>query len=303
MSNNEDVTRLEKVYLETAHETVRAFYGTIRSDLSDREDSSGNLVGLLTFPNSGTSWFLRLSQIASGIRNHTAYEHEAIKVNGGASRGVYILNSPNERTPQDHEPSLVKSHVDEYGEKDVTRFNYKNVDDLVGEWKKYLPPNCSRHIRLVRNPFDNMRARFHLYLKLNADCPEQSLLNFRQFFQQDLRRYLLWHAYCDRVADDYPMMSLHYSNLLDKEKAYDTFLGAMRFAGYNIDMQDVERAFKTFPPVYPKKRNLPVHLQYYSEDDIHWMVSELDKWLKLYAKLLSPNQGLTSIIGKLLRQK
>ena len=98
-----------------AHDCVLDFYGTIRSSLR-AGGGGGNLVGLLTYPNSGTSWFLQLCQIATGIRNHTAYEDEARKTNGGPSRGVYILNSTQERSPADHEPSLVKSHVSQYGE-------------------------------------------------------------------------------------------------------------------------------------------------------------------------------------------
>jgi len=305
-AQKEDSKSLEQIYIEVALQPVLNFYGIIRSSVDKRREERSeedNLIGLLTFPNSGTSWFLQLCQVATGIRNHTAYEHEAIKTNGGPSRGVYILNSRHERDPEEHDPSLVKSHVAEYGEEDVTRINFNDFDNLVSAWMELLPPNCGRHIRLVRNPFDNLRARYHLYLKLYSGHPEKSLLDFRQFYQQDLRRYLLWHAYCDRVADEYPVMSLQYSDLLDKEKAHGTILNALRFAGYDIELGDVERAYKTFSPIYSQNKHIPVHLEYYSESDIHWMERELEKWLKLYSKLSSSKQAPLTILKRALRRK
>ena len=109
-----------------------------------------------------------LAPLASGDRilNHTAYEHESLRTKGGPSRGVFLLNAPNRSEPGEHEPSFVKSHVTFYGDEPASTL-LKGRRALERTWLDALPPGCGRHLRLLRNPLDNLRARYHLYLKKN----------------------------------------------------------------------------------------------------------------------------------------
>ncbi len=289
MAERQDTRRLEKLYLEIAHQPVLDFYASLESSSHSSGGGGqpggarGNLVGLLTYPNSGTSWFLQLAQTASGLRNHTVYAREAEKTGGGASRGVYMLNSPRERSPEAHEPSLVKSHVAYYGEEDVRGIAAWNFARHAQRWRRDLPAGCYCHIRLVRHPFDNLRARYHLHVKLGLEKKEGKAPDFSAFFRQDLRRYLLWHACCNRLAEDVPLLSVFYADLLDRKKSRDAFYRAMRFAAYPVTKESVARAYEIFPPIYAVNGGLPVHLSHYTEEDIYWMADELRKWRRTYA--------------------
>jgi hypothetical protein len=38
--------------------------------------------------------------------------------------------------------------------------------------------------------------------------------------------------------------------------------------------------FNFFKPIYVQKKYIPVHIKYYSDEDIYWMAGEMEEWLK-----------------------
>lgn len=287
---------LERLYREHLEGLIADFYGTIRSRADMQPFPPGMLVGLLTFPNSGTSWFLRLAQAATGIQNHTAYEGESLKTSGRPSRGAYLLGSPTARPPAEGEPSLVKSHVDNYDENARGPHSALTLRRTARIWARSVPPACCRHIRLVRNPIDNLRARFHLYRKKNEGSKEPPL-TFRQYFRNDLPRYLWWHAYCNGVVDSQPLMSVYYHQLTNPQVAAPILFKALRFAGYDVGERDAQRALSSTPSIY-SHGNLPVHLAHYTEDDILWIAGEMKSWLGAYARVSFLTRGLKRMLRK-----
>ena len=284
-----------------ARKSVNDFYATVMNSSTNEPVSERGLVGLLTFPNSGTSWFLQLTQAATGILNHTAYEHESVKTKGRPSRGVFLLNAPNGRRPSDTEPSMVKSHVTHYSD-DSPPVALTNLHRFRKEWQKNIPNNCSRHIRLLRNPFDNIRARYHLYLLNSSNSKDRELMEFHTFVRNDLRRYLLWHTLCNEVCNRYPLLTVRYANLLDPEKSKDTLFQALKFAGYDIGPDDVRRALLRFPSKYGEVDGIPVHLQHFTVNDIQWISRELRRWIgALDDARNSFGQALRRLVDQLVR--
>jgi hypothetical protein len=280
---------------------VDAFFATIRSVETAPPFSGEGLVGLLTFPNSGTSWFLRLTARVSGIANHTCYEREARTVKGSPNRGVLSLLVPGQRLPGPGEPSFVKSHVRYYGPVDDVVENARDLAALARRWRNALPPGCDRHVRLVRNPLDNLRARYHLHLEQHADADPATVADFRTFFHADLRRYLQWHAYCDELAATMPVMTVRYEEMLDPARTGEVVGRAMRFAGYRVGEAEIRALASVDPAKYSVTSGVPVHLEHFDEDDIRWVAEEMRAWLNLLADIrrLPPHRRLAAGLKRL----
>ena len=252
-------------------------------DLGRQAHDASN-VGLLTFPNSGTSWFARVALAATGICRHTVYRDEA--ANPLPSRGVFALHpGPHAALPTADDPVLVKSHVRFFASGENQEVSDTRLSEVAGRWQEGLPAG-SKAIRLVRNPVDNMRARYHHYLKKRDYTTEydrrQPSLSFSEFLTSDITNYLVWHSCCD-LADGVSVLSLDYDELL--AGAAGPFLDALQFAGFQVAADDVERALTVHPPKYsavPESRAnefLPVHLDTYSLDDLEWMGLRLQQWV------------------------
>ena len=282
MIAEEKIDHLEKLYFNQAHEQIQKYYATLGSDFSGNTPKSNELVGLLTFPNSGTSWFLRFSSNVTGIHSHTVYDGEAERENGIKNRDVFMLRGnrlSSERPPNPDEPALVKSHVSLYDGYSTLDVDYNNFDSLIDEWMNHLPMNANRFIRLVRNPFDNLRARYHLYLNSYVDSSGKSKQSFRDWFKVDMRRYLIWHTCCNRLAKKSPLITINYADLL--ENTHFEFTRALQFAGFAVEPKQVERVYEKLPPKYKEVNQVPVHLKYYDEDDISWVADELQSWMSM----------------------
>ena len=297
------LARLEETYDTVLRPVVDAFYATVRSNGDVGPFAGEGLVGLLTFPNSGTSWFLELTARASRICNHTVYEHEARTVGGAPHRGVHSLRFPNAVLPGIDQPSFVKSHMRNYGTAKTRVAGRGGFQKALDRWLAAEPANCDRHVRLVRNPLDNMRARFHLHLKNHVDPAAADAEDFRAFFRADLRRYLEWHAYCDELAAAKPVLSLHYEDLLDPATAAETIGRAMAFAGYRMDDLDIGRALSVAPPSYSAANGRPVHLGHFDEDDLYWAAVEIGDWLVLHERIRKAGQGLAARLRQAVRRE
>lgn len=273
----ESLEQKEAVYFEKAHDLIQRYYATLTSNYCEVRRGYEDKVGLLTYPNSGTSWTLQLVRIASGIRIHTEYEGELKNSGGDPSRGVFAINNPNERMPEYHEPVLVKSHVSHYSYYDAATIRPGEFDLACQTWARNLSTSYARHVRLVRNPFDNIRARFHLYERNHRGNEGIADLSFSEFARQDLRRYLVWHACCNRIAQSKPLLTVLYGNELTNCRFELSRI--LNFCGFDTTFQDVERAVTQAPPKYVEENRVPSHLKHYTIDDIHWLANELESWM------------------------
>ncbi len=247
----------------------------------DPSDCPPPTIGLLTFPNSGTSWFARVALVATGICRHTVYRSESMQPL--ASRGVFALHRGSEaRLPGPEEPVLVKSHVRFFASGRNEQVADQGLAELADEWQRSLPA-LTGAVRLVRNPVDNIRARYHHYLKKHPSS--QSLLSFPDFVSDDITNYLVWHTCCDLSLGG-SLLSLDYDELL--RDGGRSFLEALRYAGYQVEADDVDRALSAHPPKYqlapPEVSSadvgsLPVHLDTYSVDDLEWLATRMEQWL------------------------
>lgn len=292
--------------LKAVHDTVlrpvtAEFIRTIRSTEVATPFTGEGLIGLLTFPNSGTSWFMRITAWASGICNHTMYEKEVAKGKIVASRGAVLSPASNVRSPRSGDPSFVKSHVGFYGTADDIVHDLSDFEHYSRLWRRSLPPNCDRHVRLVRDPLDNLRARYHHYLKANPGVDPGDLVDFRTYFRGDLRRYLQWHAYCDDLATGVPVMTVRYEEILDPVTSAAAFGRAMRFAGHDIEDAAIAAVVATDPPKYVADPGVPVHLRHFDEEDIRWIAARIGEWTDLLNAIRRP--GPVMHIRRLLRRR
>lgn len=272
-------THEEKVaaYMEHAHPVLQRYYASIVSNFTGVRGGHEDKVGLLTFPNSGTSWLLKVVRIATGIRIHTEYEKETSNAGGTQSRNVFAINSA-ERLPAAHEPVLVKSHVAHYNYFKAADVQPKDLDALYPAWAAALSPEYCRYVRLVRNPFDNARARYHLYDAEHRGRQDVPDLTFRQFFRRDLKRYLVWHACCDRAARERPTLTVLYGNQL--ANAGFELTRILSFCGFEVSLPRVELALQKAPPKYSEGHIVPTHLAHYSVRDIKWVAEQVEQWLE-----------------------
>jgi hypothetical protein len=291
---------LRAIHAEVFAPGADAFYATLRSNETVAPFDGEGLVGLLTFPNSGTSWFLRLSSRASGICNHTCYAKEVKNAPDRASRGAYAALHPGLRLPRLGEPSFVKSHVRFYGPVNNTIADVRDFDRFLRSWRSALPPNCDRHVRLVRDPLDNLRARYHHHLKTNTGAASADPAAFRLFFRADLRRYLHWHAFCDALASTTPVMTIRYETMLDPVTGVEAVGRAMRFAGHRTGDAEIRAIFDADPPKYVTDTGGPVHLRHFSEEDIRWAAAEMRDWLDVLRDIRSDGNRLVAQLRRLV---
>ena len=278
-SDSEESMEAKKAaYLEHAHDLVQQFYARLTSNYCDVRKGFEDKVGLLTFPNSGTTWTIDLVRQATGIRKHTIYEKELLGVGGEPSRGVLSVNSEEDRLPEYYEPVLVKSHVNKYGYYPVDGICPKDLDAVYAQWQRHLATDYSRHVRLVRNPFDNLRARFRFHNRNHKTRPEFKEYAFADYIREDFRRYLVWHACCDRVVELKPLLTVVYGNLLSNCRFELSRI--LEFCGFEVDLDRIEAAMAGNPPMYTQENEIPSHLKHFSVEDINWVAGELRTWME-----------------------
>ena len=276
VASAEELSELTSYYRESVHDVVERYFGTLESNFCERTMPFESLVGLITFPNSGTSWFLHMAREVTGIALFTVYWQESQDYGGRPSRGVFLLEEHGGREPTIEEPAIVKSHVDRFMYFDGAEVDVDNFREIAAHWALRLPPGSERFIRLVRNPFDNLRARYHLYVKQHRGSAGYEDLSFREFYRKDLKRYLLWHACCNQVARSQPLMTVMYGDLLANPRF--EFRRAMEFAGYRVDPDLIGRALSQFRPKYIEREGVPTHLRYYTREDLEWISEKIREW-------------------------
>lgn len=275
-----------RAYVVPAYLSFRAKLTGWRSADEPAPTATGPDIGLLTFPNSGTSWFARVALAATGVARHTVYPEEAR--HPVVSRGVYALHpGPAAALPGDDDPVLIKSHVRFFAGQRNERVAGRTVADLAAEWRSHLPP-ADRSLRLVRNPVDNLRARYHHYRKKLSGEQTDGVPSFAEFMSDDVINYLVWHSCCNRTLTN-NLLTVDYDMLLSG--SVEQFTHALRYAGYAVEPSEVEQALLLHPPKYPVGRAprsdgpdnfVPVHLKHYTAEDLQWLGTQLQHWLEVH---------------------
>ena len=221
--------------------------------------------------------------VATGICRHTVYRDESRRP--VESRGVFALHPGGGASlPADEDPILIKSHVRFFAGALNECVVERSLAELAVEWSRHLP-ELSGALRLVRNPVDNVRARYHHYVKKTDASGGLTPVSFSEFLTDDITNYLLWHTCCDLTLSG-RVLSLDYDRLLAGDVG--TFQSALRYAGHRIEDLDVATALAAHPPKYPpgddsdresEPERLPVHLDTYSVDDLIWLAERLNDWV------------------------
>jgi hypothetical protein len=168
------------------------------------------IAWLLSFPNSGTSYTITLVQHVSKTNTASNYGHELPSAKLGISKPLYneptgpfwyeSQNHPDYTFPT--ELALTKTHC---GMRCVQCSPFKYVETtfsfarecasgrrvlttshgLEHEFVEYPTSNVTKAVHLIRNPFDNIVARFHLERRVskskNAADFDSSREGFREF--------------------------------------------------------------------------------------------------------------------------
>lgn len=283
------------VYFSGLDENMRGVHETSAQTLQKKEHHTGNndhplppLAWLMSFPNSGTSYTMQMFKKVTSLRPASNYGQESVGEHG---LGVSLFTTNDTETltagppfwisptnPKYKNPSkgyiLTKTHcgsrcqncsVSKYLEsydlflKQCLEGSYNVKDDdgrltkKVGSYNKEL---VQRAVHLIRDPFDNVVSRFHLYNKHHATAYPRTREGFRKFCSDEGKRYYseeqqskFYHAVFDTVkdvpchADFYryiqwhnlafittwnlgiPSLIIHYENYTDNfKKTQDTLL-------------------------------------------------------------------------------
>jgi len=260
-------------------------------------------VGFLTYPNSGTSWVIMLVSRLTKTAPFSVYAKEqriAQEAHGLPVIELPTLNHGERELPLyqisrqhdaifsrasvgENETILVKDHGCFYSysarcdTKDCQRQNClrKRIDSYDGM------------VRLIRNPYDNMVARYHLGCwNHNKDCSVEGLEKrnglFIDYFKNDLTNYILEHCSFSQVAETMPSLTVVYENLLTIP--LHEVKRILRFMGRgDIPDEVIEKEIKAHGPDQAKVdaviNGVPEHLTEYSNEDIDFIESNTHQYL------------------------
>jgi len=210
-----------------------------------------SLVWLMSFPNSGTSYTLRLVGSATGQPVATNYGKETslAPVFDDSPRGPFWLDeSP---VPNEGRLILTKTHCGMYCHSCSATRTAREMNEFTAacgtnedhSQPAYPPTRVKKGIHLIRDPFDNIVSRFHHEVKAgrtdtvqtdresfrstclesNIHHNEQTLATFlsqQQFdiianvpCRTDFFKYVMWHnkAFEAVEALDIESLPIHYS--------------------------------------------------------------------------------------------
>lgn len=272
----------------TVHETSAQTLQKKEHQTGDNDHPLPPLAWLMSFPNSGTSYTMQMIKKVTSLRTASNYGQESVGENGlgvslfatnetsSSAAGPPFWISPT--NPKYKNPSkgyiLTKTHcgsrcqncsVSKYLESHSLflenclegSYNVKDEDGcLTKKVGSYNTSLVQRAVHLIRDPFDNVVSRFHLYNKHHANAYPRSREGFRRFCSDEGKRYYseekdskFYHAVFDTVkdvpchADFYryiqwhnlafittwnlgiPSLIIHYENYTDNfKKTQDTLL-------------------------------------------------------------------------------
>ncbi|CDR35210.1 sulfotransferase domain-containing protein [Criblamydia sequanensis] len=223
--------------------------------LKAEDYSWDNRVYLASFPRCGNHWMRYLIEEATGIATSSVYQDQTLPPHmdrvfpwGGycADKGY----EGNREYPKEGEIVVVKTHC------------------------PCFPPNCfdelpyTKTIRIVRHPVDTFYS-FHKYL--------QETVNNQTSLHQCLGEFV----YLLNLVEEYweaqeNVFTIRYEDL--HRDPFFVLKTALSEIGYKTHDRDVIRAVKTYPP----QGEILKHISHYTEDELIWLESQLDHYMKKY---------------------
>lgn len=182
---------------------------------------------LMSFPNSGTTYTEKLVQMVTKYTVATNYGHEYVNAHGIADRldesvpafegnldgpfkltdaplpdGGYILTKTHcgGYCFSDCPPNWYMLTSDKYLTECTRGARYSKKADGEGTeqiWTQYDPTTVKKAVHLIRDPFDNIIARFHHEFKINA---REKNVNHPEFndFSKGIDGFKAWCAYTNK---------------------------------------------------------------------------------------------------------
>jgi hypothetical protein len=263
---------------------------TIQKSLSDPDPSAPwpRIAWLMSFPNSGTTYTIHLIGNITNATTATNYGLE-IPYQSGIPVHDYSPNGPFLAMPSFSVPDtyiLTKTHCggrctecspNTYTEtvhsfERMCRYGSKLVD---GEKVQVVyNDSVQRAVHLIRSPFDNLVARYHLQRKAYAKSNDERFKDLLDNYLTDSKEGLAkWCQYLDklRVKDE---LNSHFLDpeLLDEEARVPCHAEFYRYIQWHNLAFEVTR-----------RKRLPTHILYYENytENFNETVDELRGFLKL----------------------
>jgi len=260
----------------------------------------GLTVGFLTFPNSGTSWVQQMLMWLTHNAETTIY--------------------------QKGEPSFIRPEVTDHGDHVLPIFDAnvhqvfiaptKPSDSIIvkdhGCWKDIgRNPKCAEEdgcheciqnrideydavIHLVRNPFDNIHARYHFGCWSRQSSPtcteaelEQQYGSWPDFLRDDVHGYAFEHCAVSKIERVLPSLTVVYEDLLlDPSTEVNRMLHFMGRTTVPRDfVNQVLEKHKLEPTpdkVVSASQNIAEHQKLFTEDDVKFISSFTEKYVYDY---------------------
>mmetsp|Transcript_36503 Transcript_36503/g.46853 ORF Transcript_36503/g.46853 Transcript_36503/m.46853 type:complete len:453 (+) Transcript_36503:239-1597(+) len=205
-----------------------------------------DIIGLATYPNSGTGWTLKVVRDATGIQ-HDFLEME---IN---DHGQMVASLPTPKNKNQLEESTFPTRF-RSAELQEPLFVYTHSVTATPAYASF-----SRIIRIVRNPIDNIWANWRwmngessgYYVGLALHRPNTSFPSdqFEGFILRQLKVYFLWHCCIDQISKRLPVMTVSYEDMLSNP--VETFKKIIEYIGYDIpDDEHLEQVIQHHQPIY-----------------------------------------------------
>ena len=180
----------------------------------DRNQPYPRVAWLMSYPNSGTSFTMKLVHRGGQLATASNYGHEDrysltnVPLLKASPSGPFVLQ-PNETLPTTY--ILTKTHCggrcvtcrprnyieDEHSFMSRCAQGSKKIVDTTKVKKKtvnYDPHLAQRAIHLIRNPFDNVVSNFHLEMHHRVKIKDAKWL---ETFTNDMVGFRRWCSYMD----------------------------------------------------------------------------------------------------------
>jgi hypothetical protein len=244
---------------------------------------------LATFPNSGTTFTQQLLAQLYGS-TFTTYEKSEC---GGCPPYGHVLRRKSRKSKHEEwanysRPVIAKTHLDCWMAAKPSRHN---MDQHGGAGQTcadsfmhiFLFHKLTFAVRIVRNPLDNVVARFHFQKPWRTRENKTEMKKFRQQHSPlMLESFMNWHSSFDQMARQFniPTFTFLYEDLVERPES--TMLALMHWLGHtHLESADIANAVGTIPVKHGRKvskTHCPVYWEWYTAEEVEMFTQALEQY-------------------------